>query len=153
MLYSTTRYGVTVFDLEQSVNYDHWMPQGVELHESLLLSLQDTSYALAFATNVGLAVAPLQANGDIAPLESWSWSLSDEIHALTVLNIEGQNQQILGLGQSGQGAVFEVTTLSQIAQQYSIAIGLETALSQSNATVTGIAHGAAGGGNLSRIHI
>ena len=147
MLYSTTRYGVTVFDFEQSVNYDHWMPQGVELHESQLLSLQDSNFALALATNIGLAVAPILENGNLAPLDSWDWSLSEEIFALTVLNIEGQNQQILGLGQSGQGAVFEVTTSSLIAQQYLIAIGLETALSQSNSTVTSIAHGAAGGGN------
>jgi hypothetical protein len=147
ILYATTRYGLTVFDYDQMVSFDHWMPQGVELHESLLLSAQDSSFALAIATNIGLAIAPLQADGNIGPLTTWDWSLSDELYALSLLNLDGQNQHIIGLGQSGEGAVFEVTTSSEIAQQYDIATGLETALTLSNAMVTGIAHGAAGGGN------
>ena len=147
MLYATTRYGLTVFDYDQMVSFDHWMPQGVELHESLLLSLEDSSFALAIATSIGLAVAPLQADGNLGPLATWDWSLSDEIFALTLLNFDGQNQYIIGLGQSGEGAVFEVTTSSEIAQNYELASGLYTALSQSEATVTGIAHGPAGGGN------
>ena len=147
ILYATTRYGLTVFNYDQMVSFDHWMPQGVELHESLLLTAQDSSFALAIATNIGLAIAPLQADGNIGPLTTWDWSLSDELYALSLLNLDGQNQHIIGLGQSGEGAVFEVTTSSQIAQQYDIATGLETALTLSNAMVTGIAHGAAGGGN------
>ena len=60
--YAATKYGLTVFDYEQMVSYDHWMPEGIELHSSLLLSQEDSLFALAVATSAGPAVAPLQAD-------------------------------------------------------------------------------------------
>ena len=67
------------YDLMES--YDHWMPQGIELHQSVLVSQQDTAFSLAIATSAGLAVAPLQADGNLAPLDNWAWSLSEELFA------------------------------------------------------------------------
>ena len=85
--------------------------QGVELHQSVLLSEQGSEFALAVATSAGLAIAPLQADGNLAPLENWEWSLSDELFALTPLVIEGQNIHLLGLGHAGAGSVFEISLL------------------------------------------
>ena len=146
ILYTTTRYGLSVFDYTQMTSYDHWMPQGVELHQSVLLSEQGSEFALAVATSAGLAVAPLQADGNLAPLDNWQWSLSDELFALTPLVIEGQNIHLLGLGYAGAGSVFEISLSSEIAQEHAISTNLEAALSQSNSTVTHVAHGPAGGG-------
>ena len=146
MVYATTRYGLTVFDYDQMVSYDHWMPEGIELHSSLLLAQDDQNFALAIASSAGLAVAPLQADGDLGPLNTWSWSLSEELFALTVLAIDGQNSFVLGLGDAGEGSVFEISSSAEIADQFAISTDLETALRQSNATVTHLAHGPAGGG-------
>ena len=145
-VYATTRYGLTVFDYDEMLSYDHWMPEGIELHSSLLLAQDDQNFALAIASSAGLAVAPLQADGDLGPLNTWSWSLSEELFALTVLAIDGQNTHVLGLGDAGDGSVFEISSSAEIVDQFSISSDLETALRQSNASVTHLAHGPAGGG-------
>ena len=62
------------------------------------------------------------------------------------LVFDGQNAHLLGLGHAGAGSVFEITPSSEIAQQHAISTNLEAALSQSNSTVTHVAHGPAGGG-------
>jgi hypothetical protein len=79
-------------------------------------------------------------------LNTWSWSLSEELFALTVLAIDGQNTHVLGLGDAGDGSVFEISSSAEIVDQFSISSDLETALRQSNASVTHLAHGPAGGG-------
>ncbi|MBT60593.1 MAG: hypothetical protein CMA63_03440 [Euryarchaeota archaeon] len=146
MMYVTTRYGLTVIDHVAMSSYDHWMPQGVELHQGIPLSIDGSMFAMAFASNVGLITAPIQANGDFGELSTWDWSMTEEIFSITELNVEGQSTQILGLGSAGEGAVFDVTSSTDISQIYSIATGLESALRLSNSTVSSLAHGPAGGG-------
>ena len=145
-VYVTTRYGLSFLDMDLGSNTDQWMPQGVELHDSLLLKNEDDAFALALATNVGLAVAPLQADGSFSELSGWSWSMGDGLNALAMLDIEGQNQQLVALGDAGAGAVIEINSAGGIVDTYALSATLTSLLSESNASVTSIAHGAVGGG-------
>ena len=145
-VYVSTRYGLTFADFEAQTSIDQWMPQGVEINDASLLKSGDDAYAIAVATSIGMAVAPLQADGSFAALSTWAWAMGDELNALAELDIEGQNQQLLALGDSGAGAIIEINSAGAIVQSYALSTSLTTALSESNASVTAIAHGAAGGG-------
>ncbi|MDE0857320.1 MAG: hypothetical protein OSA38_01985 [Candidatus Poseidoniaceae archaeon] len=146
-VYVTTRYGLTFMNMADETSSDQWMPQGVELRDAILLKSENDAFALALATSVGMAVAPLQADGSFADLDEWSWSMGDGLNALAMLDIEGQNQQLLALGDSGAGVIVEITLTGAIAQSYPISTSLSSILSESNASVTSVAHGAAGGGD------
>ena len=76
-------------DMNAETSVDQWMPQGVELRDSFLLKSGDDAYALALSTSIGMAVAPLQADGSFAALETWSWQMGDGLNALEELDIEG----------------------------------------------------------------
>ena len=145
-VYVTTKYGLTFMNMAEGTSENQWMPQGVELHDGHLLVSQGDAYGHALATSVGLAVVPLQADGSFAELSQWSWSIGDGLNALAMLDIEGPNVQLLALGDSGAGSVIEISTAASIVQSYELSSSLTSVLSESNASVTSIAHGAVGGG-------
>ena len=107
-MYVTTKYGITVLDYEEKTSTDQWMPQGVELFDSIILSQDSVAYALAIATSIGVVVAPLQADGGLSELSSWNWAEIGQVNSVEVLNIEGNNKQLLALGDAGAGNVLEI---------------------------------------------
>ncbi len=147
-MYVTTKYGVTVLDYDAETSTDQWMPQGVELHDSIILTQDSVAYAMAIATSVGLVIAPLQVDGGLSPLASWNWAEIGHINSLQHLEIEGQNQQILALGDAGLGNVVELDSGANIINIYELGNGIKSALFEANASVSSIAHGSPGGGAL-----
>jgi hypothetical protein len=147
-VYVATKYGLTFMDLAEETSIDQWMPQGIEVNDAHLLLAGDDAFGIALATSAGMAVAPLQADGSFAELSEWSWSMGDGLNAMAQLDIEGQNLQLLALGDNGAGAVIEINSAAAFVQSSEISTSLTSILSESNASVTSIAHGAAGGGTM-----
>ena len=147
-VYVMTRYGVTVFEHDNDAPQHQWLPQSVELHDGFLLRSDGTPYGLVLGTNIGFAVVPLLADGTIASLSSWSWSQSEEVLALAAIEGSDINQQVVGLGQAGEGAVIEIDNLANLVAVHDLGAGLRSALAEANATVSSVEHGMAGGSTL-----
>ncbi|MCS5533592.1 MAG: thrombospondin type 3 repeat-containing protein [Candidatus Poseidoniaceae archaeon] len=145
-LYVTTKYGITVLDYETKTSTDQWMPQGVELFDSIILTEDSIAYAMAIATSVGVVVAPLQVDGGLVELSSWNWEEIGQINSLQQLNIEGTSQQILALGDAGTGNVLEIDNEAKISAVHELGNGIKSALFEANASVSSLAHGSSNGG-------
>lgn len=154
LIYVATKYGITVLDYSTQTSIDQWMPQGVELYDSMLLfnsdqqGQQDSAYSLALATSIGVVIAPLQVDGGLTPLESWNWAEIGSVNSLEALKISSENKQILALGNAGEGNVVEVSSNSEVIAIHQLGNGIKSALFEANASVTSIQHGAPGGGVL-----
>jgi hypothetical protein len=68
-----------------------------------------------------------------------------ETSAISQLSGMDGNQHIIALGHAGAGAVLEIGADASIETTYDLGAGLRDALEISNASVTVIQHGAAGG--------
>ena len=144
-LYVMTKYGVTVLNTIQQTSLHQWLPQGVVVHDGTLIFSDDEPFALALSTSIGVAVSPLLADGSLGPLSSWEWSMIGETSAISQLSGMDGNQHIIALGHAGAGAVLEIGADASIETTYDLGAGLRDALEISNASVTVIQHGAAGG--------
>lgn len=144
-LYVMTRYGVSVLNLEEQTSSHQWLPQGVQVHDGILVKSDEDAFALALATTAGVAVSPLLVDGSIGPLTSWDWSMVGEVSAIAQLSGLDGNQQLISLGHAGAGAVLELGSDASIVSTYALGAGIRDGLEVSNASVTDIEHGSAGG--------
>ena len=147
-LYAPTKYGVTTIDTVAMTSTHQSLPHGIEVTDSILLVGDGDAYALAMTTNQGLAVAPLQVDGQLAQLTDWDFEFTDSLNSLVQLQVTGQNSQVLALGDHGVGSVFEIETNSNVLANHQLSSSIETALDEANASVTSLAHGSPSGGNL-----
>ena len=147
-VYTMTRYGVSVFNEEDNNQQHQWLPQSVELHDGLLLRADTTPYGLVLGTSIGFAIAPLLADGTIAPLSSWSWAQTEEVLALALLGGSDINQHVIGLGHGRDGGIVEIDGSANLVATHALGIGLASGLEEANATVSSIAHGMATGTTL-----
>ena len=145
-VYVTTKYGITVIDYSTQSSDDYWMPQGVILQDAeLLFDSDDSPYAIAVASNIGLGVGRILVDGSIESSQAWDWSLSQPILEIEELKVNSPNNQIIGLGVAGAGNVFEVGSTDLIEEINSVSDAVTNQLSDGNATVTDIEHGLADG--------
>ena len=145
VLYAMTKYGVSVLNLDGSAQSHHSMPQGVVLHDGFLAQADGTPYGVVMGTSIGFAVAPLLADGALASIGSWSWSLSEAVHAVAPLGGEDVNLHAIGLGHAGAGQIVEIDGSASIASTFDLGAGIIAGLSEANASVSSIEHGLAGG--------
>ena len=146
--YILTRYGMTVMDFELEITQDYWFPQGFTGYEAIFVESENGPHSVAIATSHGMHVAAIQVDGFLEPIGSWSSSEPIPLFALTRLAIDGSSQQIIALGSNGDGAVYEVTTGGLISQTFELGLNLKATLSESQVTVTELAHGSVPGGGL-----
>ena len=147
-LYTMTKYGISILNLDDSTQYHQWMPQGVEIHDGLLIRSNGVPYSLALATTAGFALAPLLADGTLGSLSTWDWSMVGEIHALALLEGTDGNDQVIGLGHAGTGGIIDISSVGTISETYALGQGLRAGLEFANASVTSIQHGSVGGSTL-----
>ncbi|MGB1099182.1 MAG: hypothetical protein ACPG34_07905, partial [Poseidonia sp.] len=145
VLYAMTKYGVSALTLDGSAQSHHSMPQGVVLHDGFLAQADGVPYGVVMGTNIGVAVAPLLADGGLGSIGSWSWSLSDAVHAVSPLGGEDVNLHAIGLGHAGAGQIVEIDGSASIVSTFELGAGIVAGLSEANASVSSIEHGLAGG--------
>ena len=118
------------------------MPSGVTLSDAVGLENEDSLFAIAFASNLGVGVANLQVDGNLEPLDDWVWSAVGEINAMAKLQITSENAHLIALGNFGEGAVIEVDLTGSIEATNQLSDGIRMALEDVEANVTSVAHGA-----------
>lgn len=147
-VYTMTRYGTSVTNAETSLQSHQWLPQGVELHDGVLLREDGLPYAMVLGTNIGFAVAPLLVDGSLGELNTWEWSMTGPLFTVAPLAGSDINQHVIGLGQSGDGALVEIDSIGDIVETHDLGLGIQSGLSEANATATSVAHGLASGSTL-----
>ena len=144
-LYAMTKYGVSVLSLDGSAQSHHALPQGVVLHDAFLAESGGAPYGVVMGTSIGFAVAPLLADGSLASIGTWSWSMSEAIHAVAPLGGEDMNLHAIGLGHAGDGSIVEIDASATVVASHELGAGIVAGLSEANASVSSIEHGLAGG--------
>ena len=110
-VYATTKYGVTIIDYSAQSSIDYWMPQGVILYDAeLLFDSNDNLYSIAVASNFGLGVGRILSDGSLEDAKDWDWSQTGHLLEIEELEVNSPNNQLIGLGLSGTGNVFEVSS-------------------------------------------
>ena len=105
------------------------------------LENEDSLFAIAFASTLGVGVANLQVDGNLEPLDDWVWSAVGEINAMAKLQITSENTHLIALGNFGE-AVIEVDLTGSIEATNQLSDGIRMALEDVEANVTSVAHGA-----------
>ncbi|MEC8353875.1 MAG: hypothetical protein VXZ47_06010 [Candidatus Thermoplasmatota archaeon] len=145
-IYATTKYGVTIIDYSAQSNIDYWMPQGVILQDAeLLFDSDDNLYSIAVASNFGLGVGRILSDGSLEDAKDWDWSQTGALLEIEELEVNSPNNQLIGLGISGTGNVFEVSSSGLIEEVNTVSTAITNQLATGNATVTDIEHGLANG--------
>ena len=145
-IYATTKYGVTIIDYSAQSSIDYWMPQGVILQDAeLLFDSDDNLYSIAVASNFGLGVGRILSDGSLEDAKDWDWSQTGALLEIEELEVNSPNNQLIGLGISGTGNVFEVSSSGLIEEVNTVSTAITNQLATGNATVTDIEHGLANG--------
>ena len=119
---------------------------GVILQDAeLLFDSDDNLYHIAVASNFGLGVGRILSDGSLEDAKDWDWSQTGALLEIEELEVNSPNNQLIGLGLSGTGNVFEVSSSGLIEEVNTVSTAITNQLATGNATVTDIEHGLANG--------